>query len=167
MPKKSQPRIKRNGAVRLGLLLALALAPLFASEHHGAVKFGGVPVPGATVTATQGDKKFVAVTDEQGEYRFAELADGVWNIHVDMLCFEPFAQDVAVATDAEADVAGRHQDRGGEYQFGDRGVGGESGSGNRNRHSGIFHAGGESVAERVGGSRQCQGSSRCAQGKAR
>ena len=29
--------------------------PVLASEHHGQVTFGGVPVPGAVITATQGD----------------------------------------------------------------------------------------------------------------
>ena len=28
-----------------------------ASEYHGQVTFGGLPVPGATITATQGDQK--------------------------------------------------------------------------------------------------------------
>ena len=51
------------------------------------VKFAGLPVPGATITATMGDKKLVAVTDPQGVYSFADLADGVWNLQVEMLCF--------------------------------------------------------------------------------
>ncbi|HKE24527.1 MAG TPA: carboxypeptidase-like regulatory domain-containing protein [Bryobacteraceae bacterium] len=103
---RTKPPLKINrshgfhGAVRVALLFLLAFAPLFASEHHGAVKFNGVAVPGATVTASQGDKKFVALTDEQGEYRFPELADGVWTIRVEMLCFEPLTQEVAVAADA-------------------------------------------------------------------
>jgi len=78
------------------LLPALALA----SEHHGIVRFAGLPVPGATVTATQGDKKLVAVTDPQGVYTFADLADGVWNLQVEMLCFTTLKMDVAVAPDA-------------------------------------------------------------------
>ena len=48
----------------------------WASEYHGQVFFGGVPVPGATVTVTQGDKRFSTVTDRQGLYQFADLADG-------------------------------------------------------------------------------------------
>ena len=43
---------------------------LFAGgEHSGQVTFGGLPVPGATVTATAGDKKLVTATDEQGVFR--------------------------------------------------------------------------------------------------
>jgi len=58
-------------------LAGLALSSLAAAEHHGQVSFNGLPVPGVTVTATAGDKKFVAVTDQQGAYWFAELADVV------------------------------------------------------------------------------------------
>ena len=61
------------------------------------VKFAGLPVPGATITATQGDKKLVAVTDPQGQYSFADLADGVWNLQVEMLCFSTLKMEVAVA----------------------------------------------------------------------
>src|SRR5271157_5936953 len=77
-----------------------ACAPLPASEHHGVVKFGGLAVPGATVTATQGDKKQVAITDPRGVYTFADLADGVWNLQVEMLCFATLKNEVAVAPNA-------------------------------------------------------------------
>src|ERR1035441_7405267 len=66
-----------------------------ASEHHGVVKFGGLAVPGATVTATQGDKKQVAITDPRGVYTFPDLADGVWNLQVEMLCFATLKNEVA------------------------------------------------------------------------
>ncbi len=78
--------------------LAPALAP--ASEHHGIVRFAGLPVPGATVTATQGDKKLVAVTDPRGVYAFADLPDGLWNLQVEMLCFTPLKNEVAIAPNA-------------------------------------------------------------------
>jgi len=87
--------------VRKLLVLLLAVA-LQASEHRGIVKFGGLPVPGASVTATQGDKKVSVITDENGVYKFADLADGVWKIRVDMLCFEPQENDIAVAPNAPA-----------------------------------------------------------------
>ena len=69
-------------------LIALTALPLAAVEDHGNVKFGGMPVPGATITATQGDKKIVTITDAQGNYAFPDLAPGVWTLQVDMLCFE-------------------------------------------------------------------------------
>src|ERR1039458_8377552 len=73
---------------------------LSASEHHGIVKFAGLPVPGATITATMGDKKLVAITDPQGLYAFADLADGVWNVQVEMLCFATLNKEVAIAPNA-------------------------------------------------------------------
>src|SRR5258708_7315672 len=79
----------------------LSVVGLAAAEHHGLVKFGGLPVPGATVTATLGDKKFVAVSDLQGAYSFPDLADGVWTMQVEMLCFSPVKQEVAVALSPE------------------------------------------------------------------
>ena len=55
---------------------ALALAgTLHAAGEEGQVTFATAPVPGATVTATQGDKHIVTTTDAQGVYRFADLAD--------------------------------------------------------------------------------------------
>ena len=54
----------------------IAVAGLLAAEHHGTVKSGGLPVPGATITATHGDKKHVTTTDENGRYAFADLPDG-------------------------------------------------------------------------------------------
>jgi hypothetical protein len=55
----------------LCLMSCLAIgAAATASEYHGQVAFGGLPVPGATVTATQGERKFVAITDQQGIFSF-------------------------------------------------------------------------------------------------
>jgi hypothetical protein len=67
-------------------------------EHHGQVMFGGVPVPGVSVTATQGDKKFTVVTDQQGAYSFPELADGPFTIQVEMLGFSTLKQEVTTPT---------------------------------------------------------------------
>src|SRR5438874_1098678 len=83
------------------LLMVLSLA---AAEHHGQVKFGGLPVPGATVTATQGDKKFVAISDLQGAYSFPDLANGVWTMQIEMLCFSPIKQEVAASLSPEWDL---------------------------------------------------------------
>jgi len=47
-------------------IAGLAMLPLIAAEYRGQVKFGGLPLPGATVTATQSDKKMTAVSDERG-----------------------------------------------------------------------------------------------------
>ena len=61
-------------------VLCLLCASSALAEHHGQVTFGGVPVPGVIVTATQGDKKFVAVTNEMGAYAFPDLPEGTWKI---------------------------------------------------------------------------------------
>jgi len=92
------------------LLLVCAIAWLcvtglaMASEYHGQVTFGGLPLPGSTVkvTATQGDKTVVAITDSQGLYSFSDLADGKWTITIEMTGFAPLKQEVTVAPDAPA-----------------------------------------------------------------
>jgi trimeric autotransporter adhesin len=71
---------------------------LLLAEHQGQVIFGGVPVPGATVTATQNGKQFVAVTNEQGAYSFPELAEGPFTVQVEMLGFSTVKQEVNAPT---------------------------------------------------------------------
>jgi trimeric autotransporter adhesin len=82
-------------------LLAVALCVstrvlLAGGEHSGQVTFGGLPVPGATVTATAGDKKLVTATDDQGVFNLPDATEGVWSLHVEMLGFEPLTRDVTV-----------------------------------------------------------------------
>jgi len=72
-----------------------------APEHIGQVTFNGVAVPGATVIASQGDKKLATSTNQQGLYRFADLADGMWTIRVEMIGFMPATKDVTIAPDAQ------------------------------------------------------------------
>ncbi|MGC1460852.1 MAG: TonB-dependent receptor [Terracidiphilus sp.] len=69
----------------------------WASDYHGQVFFGGVPVPGATVTVTRDGKNFVTVTDRQGLYEFADLADGEWKIEIEMRGFTSIFGKVTVA----------------------------------------------------------------------
>jgi hypothetical protein len=88
------------------LVIVLAMLALTgvaaASEYHGQVTFGGLPVPGATVTATQGSKQFVTSSDPQGLYSFPDLADGKWTIEVEMTAFAPLKQDVVIGPHAQA-----------------------------------------------------------------
>jgi hypothetical protein len=72
-----------------------------APEHIGQVTFNGVAVPGATVVASQGDKKLATSTNQQGLYRFADLADGMWTIRVEMIGFTPATKEVMIAPDAQ------------------------------------------------------------------
>ena len=85
---------------RLLLAACLTVTGLLAAEHHGIVKSGGLPVPGATITATQGDKKIVTTSDDTGFYSFPELADGVWTIGVESLGFVTASREIGVAADA-------------------------------------------------------------------
>lgn len=89
--------------MRLFLLILLAAAGLFAAEHHGVVSFAGLPVPGATVIASQADKdgrKVEAATGLDGSYSFPDLADGLWTVQVEMLCFTTLRKDLTVGPGA-------------------------------------------------------------------
>jgi len=103
----TERKLRRPGTgARLFLFCAIAwlsgLSLAMASEYHGQVTFGGLAVPGSTVkvTATQGDKTAVAITDSQGFYSFADLADGKWTITIEMTGFALVKQEVTVAPNA-------------------------------------------------------------------
>ena len=89
-----------SGAVLLGVSAAA-----WASEYRGLVLYNGLPVPGATVTVTQGTKHFSAVTDMQGFYSFADLADGTATLDVQMTGFAKIEKPITVAADAAVDHA--------------------------------------------------------------
>jgi hypothetical protein len=95
-------QFKIRSAVLCFLAIALMIAEVCAfaaSEHHGQVTFGGLPVPGATVTAAQANKRLTAITDQQGVYRFNNLDDGVWKFQVEMQGFATQMQDLTIAAD--------------------------------------------------------------------
>ncbi len=81
---------------------ALGAFALLASEHHGVVNLAGLPVPGATVTATKGDTKVTAITDGMGFYSFPELADGTWSVQVEMSGFTALKEEVTIGAGAPA-----------------------------------------------------------------
>ena len=58
-----------------------------AEEYHGRVAVNGIPLPGATVTATQGSRTLTVTTDSQGLYQFPAIEAGEWRLHVDMQGF--------------------------------------------------------------------------------
>jgi hypothetical protein len=99
-----------NSPRKFSRLLVFAIAVLVAltgrfgaaaSEHIGQVTFNGVAVPGATVVASQGDKRLATSTNQQGLYRFADLADGTWTIRVEMIGFSPASKDITIAADPQ------------------------------------------------------------------
>jgi len=81
----------------LALICLAASALAHASEHHGQVTFNGQPVPGATITATNGTQKLTTVSDTDGSYAFADLPDGPWKIVVELPLFAPIDQQITVA----------------------------------------------------------------------
>lgn len=84
--------------------LALATPAAWAAEYHGQVRYGGVPVPGATVTVTQGATVLKTVTDSQGLYEFADLAEGNWAISIELPGFAPLRAAVKIgATNEQAE----------------------------------------------------------------
>ena len=68
--------------------------------QSGLVKSLNQPIPGATVTASQGAAgpagatKVVATTDQSGRYVLPALAAGAWTIEVTMFGFEPARKQV-------------------------------------------------------------------------
>ena len=95
---------QRTSWIAGGLAFCLAAGTLLASEYRGTIRAGGLPLPGATVTATRGDQKLAATTDERGLFRFADLSDGAWTLAVEMVGFQKMTRDVGVAADAPAPV---------------------------------------------------------------
>ena len=90
-----------TAGIRRSIAILFAAHLLCAGEHRGVVKLGTLPVPGATVTARQGDKTFAVLTDTQGAYLFPDLADGKWTIQVEMRGFAPLEREVQSPGTAE------------------------------------------------------------------
>jgi outer membrane receptor protein involved in Fe transport len=87
------------------LLLSLFTArQLPAAEFHGTIRSAGLPVPGVTITAAQGDQHLSTSTDEHGVFSFDNLADGDWKIDVEMLGFEKISREIAIIPGAPAAV---------------------------------------------------------------
>jgi hypothetical protein len=72
---------------------------LVAAGHHGIVKFNGLPVPGATITARQGATSISVITDRQGVYTFPDLAPGAWKLSVQMTGFSVAGRELVMAQD--------------------------------------------------------------------
>ncbi len=93
-------RHARVRALRAAALL-LTVSLISAAEHHGLVKFGGLPVPGATVTVSAAGKTFTAITDQQGAYSFADIPEGAGAIEIEMLGFEKVRQELTSSPTSE------------------------------------------------------------------
>ena len=95
--RRRQPRRILTSAIFCLLASLCASMPAAASPYRGQVTFGGLPVPGATVTATQGSKRLTTSSDQGGLYTFDDLPDGQWKIQVEMQLFNPIQADVTIA----------------------------------------------------------------------
>jgi hypothetical protein len=92
----------RSWVIALALSLAIgAHHVLAATDHFGQVTSTGVPVPGAMITATLGDKQIITFTNQDGVYRLADLADGTWTIKVEMRGFASVTKEIAIAAGAQ------------------------------------------------------------------
>jgi hypothetical protein len=91
-------KMGRCGVCALACLVFAGIAA--ASEYHGRVLYNGLPVPGATVTVTQGGQQISTVTDGQGLYEFPNLADGAWKIRIEMSGFATSEDNVTVSPNA-------------------------------------------------------------------
>jgi hypothetical protein len=85
------------------LALSLFAVPAgAATDHFGRVTFNGLPVPGATIVATQREQQVVTVTDQEGVFRLTAPVDGVWTVRVEMLGFAAATQEIAIAANTPA-----------------------------------------------------------------
>ena len=81
---------KRIASFILCCALALMwLKVLAAVEHRGQVQFGGLPVPGVTVTARNGATGLTrtVVTESDGRYRLAALPPGPYQLKAELAGF--------------------------------------------------------------------------------
>src|SRR4051794_19453570 len=86
----------RSAVAVLAAISAMAVA---AAEHKGVVRFGGLPLPGATVRAEQGSRTFLATTDAEGQYTIPELGDGTMTVEVSMQLFQTEQRTIALPSD--------------------------------------------------------------------
>jgi hypothetical protein len=84
--------------LRFYLLIAV-VASLHAQtsvSYSGIVKFGGQPLPGATVIASQRDHRVVTTTDESGAYELPDLTPGTYTVEVQMFGFQTARKQIEV-----------------------------------------------------------------------
>ena len=73
--------------------------------QSGVVKSANQPIPGATVTATIGDRKIVTTTDQSGHYAFSGAPAGDCSIEVTMFGFQPASKKSNCAEATQIDFA--------------------------------------------------------------
>ncbi len=83
------------------LVLFLFVCAGVTSAQTGVVKFAGQPVPGATVTASQGGNRITTTTDESGRYELPNLAPGTYAIEVRMFGFQNARREAQIGSGAQ------------------------------------------------------------------
>lgn len=83
-----------TAAALLGWLLTTAPAVSASSDLSGEVLFKGLPVPGALITVTQGERVVTTTSNVDGVFRFVGLDDGHWTLRVQMRGFTDATRDI-------------------------------------------------------------------------
>jgi hypothetical protein len=78
------------------VVLGASLCAQISVTSTGTVKFGGQPLPGATVIATQSNHRAVTTTDESGNYELTDLAPGTYTLEVQMFGFLTAHKEVQI-----------------------------------------------------------------------
>ena len=84
------------------MLFVLTILAADLGAQTGVVKFGGQPLPGATVIVSQGDRRTLTTTDEEGRYEFPGLAPGTYTVEVRMFGFQPAHRQVPMGAASPA-----------------------------------------------------------------
>ncbi len=69
-------------------LIPVLAAPLISAELAGVVRSGETAIPGAVVTATQGERTIRTATDSAGRFVFEGVPAGSWQMRVEIFGFE-------------------------------------------------------------------------------
>ena len=77
--------------------LLFAALQLPGARYSGSVRAADQPVPGATITAHQGETKVTAFTDENGRFQM-NLPPGDWNVQVEMFEFTSASEKVTAGS---------------------------------------------------------------------
>jgi hypothetical protein len=99
-PATQTPAAQTPAAPAVTPAVQAVQAKLPPNAHMGIVQFQDQPIPGATVTAVQGDKKLVTSTDDVGVYRFNEMTPGTWSVTVSMVGFADTTIEITIPSDA-------------------------------------------------------------------
>ena len=96
----------RNAAAVLGCLLLVAGSQVIAQERYGSVEgqvvnSDGEALPGVTVVVSgenmMGERS--AVTDQDGDFRFAVVPPGQYKVSVSLSGFQPSSRSIRYAID--------------------------------------------------------------------